>query len=225
LKEEIESKRDLSFKAVIFDFDGTLVDSLHGIAAAMNCALRDFGLPGHSWESYQTRVGEGIAVLAKKAAPTDWEGSMEELIAKYRQHYALWMWESVRLYEGISALLNTLQELGVPMAVLSNKGDDFIQALSKTLLASWNFAEIRGEREGAFKKPNPTSALEIARSLHVKPEEIVFVGDTPVDMKTACAAGMRAIGVSWGFRREEELYNSGASFVLNSPLQLLSLSR
>ena len=216
-------KEDLSFKAVIFDFDGTLVDSLHGIAAAMNGALRDFGLLEHRFESYPTMVGEGVSALAKKAVPAEWEGSTEELIGRYRQHYRLLMWESIRLYEGVPALLDKLQERGVSMAVLSNKGDEFIQTLSKTLLASWNFAEIRGEREGIPKKPDPTSALDIARALHVRPEETVFVGDTPVDMKTAYAAKMRAVGVSWGFRSEEALYHSGASFVLKSPLQLLSL--
>jgi len=222
LKKQME-REGLSFRAVIFDFDGTLVNSLHGIAAAMNCALREFGLLEHTWESYQTRVGEGVFVLAKKAVPADWTGSIEELLAKYRQHYRLWMWESIHLYEGIPALLDTLQERGVLMAVLSNKGDDFVQTLSKTLLAPWNFSDIRGEREGIPKKPDPTSALDIARTLQVKPEEIVFVGDTPVDMNTACAAKMRAVGVSWGFRCEEELYHAGASFVLKSPLQLLSL--
>jgi len=224
LKKQTEGEA-LFFRAVIFDFDGTLVDSLCGIAAAMNCALRDFGLLEHTWESYKTRVGEGVSVLAKKAVPAEWTGSIEELIAKYRQHYRQWMWESVRLYEGVPALLDKLQEQGVLMAVLSNKGDEFIQALSKTLLAPWNFAEIRGERGGVPKKPDPTAALEIARALQVKPEETVFVGDTPVDMKTACAAGMRAVGVSWGFRCERELYHFGASFVLKSPLQLLSLER
>ena len=224
MKEHIGSiaREELSFKAVIFDFDGTLVDSLYGIALAMNCALREFGLLEHALESYRTRVGEGIFVLAKKAVPADWTGSFEELIARYRQHYPRLMWESVKLYEGIPALLDKLQELRIPMAVLSNKGDDFIQELSRGLLASWVFAEIRGERVGIPRKPDPTSALDVARSLGVKPEETAFVGDTSVDMKTACAAKMQAIGVSWGFRSEKELYDSGASFVLNSPLQLLS---
>jgi len=213
----------LSFKAVIFDFDGTLVDSLYGIAAAMNGALRELGLPEHALESYRARVGEGIGVLAQKSLPADWPGSPEELILKYRQHYPLLMWESIRLYEGIPALLDELQQLGIPMAVLSNKGGAFIQSLSEVLLAPWHFTEIRGERMGVPRKPNPTSALEIAQALQTRPEEVVFVGDTAVDMKTACAARMRAIGVLWGFRGEEELYASGASFVLNTPLQLLSL--
>ena len=221
--EEQTKKRALSFKAVVFDFDGTLVDSLCGIAAAMNDALREFGLEEHAWESYRARVGGGVVVLAQKAVPEGWEGSLEALMATYRKHYHRKMWESVRLYEGIPALLDALQACGIPMAVLSNKGEDFIQALSKVLLAPWNFADIRGEREGVPKKPDPTAALDIAQRLRVKPEETLFVGDTPVDMRTAHAAGMRAIGVSWGFRRKEELHEAGASFVINSPLQLLSL--
>ncbi|MCL2012730.1 MAG: HAD family hydrolase [Cystobacterineae bacterium] len=213
----------LLFKAVIFDFDGTLVDSLCGIALAMNAALRDFGLLEHSVQSYKTRVGEGVRVLAQKAIPATWGGSIEALIGKYREHYRLLMWESIRLYEGISALLEQLQAFEIPMAVLSNKGDEFIQPLSKALLAPWRFVDIRGERAGMPRKPDPSSALDMAQRLHVKPEETVFVGDTAVDMQTAHAAQMKAIGVSWGFGREKKLYEVGASFVLNAPLQLLSL--
>ncbi|MCL2178326.1 MAG: HAD family hydrolase [Proteobacteria bacterium] len=220
-KPEEVVRGSLSFKAVIFDFDGTLVDSLCGIAAAMNEALGEMGLPEHTLESYRAKVGEGVGILAKRVLPEDWPGSTKELILRYRQHYRQRMWESVRLYEGIPALLDKLKELKIPMAVLSNKGDEFIQLLSKGLLASWAFADIRGERMGVPKKPDPTSALEVAQTLRVKPEETVFVGDTLVDMQTAHAAGMRAIGVSWGFRGEEELHKAGASFVLNAPLQLL----
>ncbi len=212
-------------KALIFDLDGTLADSLEDIGGAMNDTLAERGRPPHPLDAYRHFVGEGIEVLVRRASQPKTDDELKRLVAEYRAHYAARADGHTHPYPGIPELLDGLTALGLPMAVLSNKRDDFTVALVQRVLPRWAFARVRGEREGVPRKPDPTAALELARELGVAPAEVTFVGDTPIDVKTALSAGMRPVAVTWGFRSEEELKAAGASEVIHRPAELLGLLR
>jgi phosphoglycolate phosphatase len=211
------------FQAVIFDLDGTLADSLRDLGEAMNRALADAGKPTHPLEAYRHFVGEGVDVMvARAAAPEVRPEVLRGIIDGYRRHYGLIDHAHTQPYEGIPALLDALTAAKVPMAVLSNKRDDFTKLLVKQRFGSWRFAEVRGEREGVPRKPDPTAAFEVALALNVLPANICFVGDTAIDMKTAVNAGMQRVGCSWGFRDRAELLGAGAQRVIAHPMELLA---
>lgn len=206
--------------AVVFDLDGTLADSLGDIGGAMNEALAELQLPAHPLEAYKAFVGEGIEVLAERALPPAGAGRADELLQAFRTRYQARMTQETRLYPGIAELLDLLTARGVKLAVLSNKRDDFTAELVRRLLPRWTFGSVRGARAGVPKKPDPTSALQVAAELKVEPARCLFVGDTAIDMKTATAAGMRAAGVTWGFRPVSELIAAGAQHVVHAPAGL-----
>ncbi len=209
--------------ALIFDLDGTLADSLNDIADAMNAALAVHQLPQHPRDAYRLMVGEGVTLLVKRAMGDAPNVSVQAVLdtyhAKYHEHAHAQTWP----YPGIDALLSSLAARKVPMAVLSNKRDGLTRALVAQRFGSTPFVAVRGEQDGVPRKPDPTSAFELALALNVLPANIGFVGDTAVDMKVARAAGMKAIGVLWGFRGREELEGAGAHHVLARPDELLSL--
>lgn len=210
-------------KAFIFDLDGTLLDSLTDIAGAVNDVLGRFGYPQHSMSDYQNMVGQGVEHLVRAAVPATAQERVNEVMAAYRERYRERMLLHTRPYAGIPELLDGLTARGFQLAVLSNKRDDFTVALVREVLAKWRFGDVRGERVGVPRKPDPTAALEIAQRVGVAPAECFFVGDTAIDMRTATAAGMTSIGVTWGFRPEKELRESGALHVVHSPEQMLAL--
>ena len=210
-----------SFRAVIFDLDGTLADSLGDIGGAMNEALAARGLLEHPLLAYHQFIGEGVEVLARRAAPLLEERHVKALVDEYRERYAARIDAATRPYEGISELLDGLVQAQVPLAVLSNKRDDFTIELVRRRFSRWPFRAVRGERADVPRKPDPTAALEIASTLAVAPADCAFVGDTSIDMKTALAAGMQPVGVLWGFRGREELLEAGAKRLLAHPRELL----
>ncbi|MBX7114465.1 MAG: HAD family hydrolase [Myxococcaceae bacterium] len=210
-------------KAFIFDLDGTLLDSLTDIAGAVNDVLRHYGYPQHGMSDYQNMVGQGVEHLVRAALPVFAQDKLDEVMTAYRERYRERMWLHTQPYPGISALLDGLSARGFQLAVLSNKRDDFTVALVRQVLARWAFGDVRGERLGVPRKPDPTAALEIASRLGVAAGECFFVGDTAIDMRTAAAAGMKSIGVTWGFRPEKELRDSGALHVVHTPEQVLAL--
>ena len=210
-----------AFRAVLFDLDGTLADSLGDIGGAMNEALAARGLTPHTPAEYRQFVGEGVEVLARRAAPSLRETELAALVVEYRARYAARIDSQTRPYEGVPAMLDALVAARVPIAVLSNKRHDFTVELVRRLFGRWPFVEVRGEREKTPRKPDPTVALEIARELRVAPGECAFVGDTGIDIATAVAAGMIPIGVLWGFREKDELVAAGASRLLAHPRELL----
>jgi phosphoglycolate phosphatase len=211
------------FQAVIFDLDGTLADSLRDIADAMNHSLTEHGLPTHPVDAYRTMVGEGIETLGRRVVPSGFSGDLHSVITRYRDEYERLDHVHTFPYAGVEAMLDALTTAGVRMAVLSNKRDDFTRKLVAQRFGRWAFADVRGEREGVPRKPDPTAAYELALALNVLPANIAFVGDTSVDMKTATAAGMRPIGCLWGFRGREELLGAGARDLLTTPMELLSV--
>lgn len=200
------------FAAAIFDLDGTLVDSLADIAAAMNWALARHGLPTHPEAAYRGFVGEGVRELVRRSAGlATAEGPQHALLLEsYRAYYAEHLLDRTRPFPGIAPLLERLAAGGVRLGVLSNKSDAFTRQLVQALFPGHAFGAVYGERPGVARKPDPSAALALAAELGVAPGACAFVGDTPVDMKTARAAGMHAVGVTWGFRGAEELSAHGA---------------
>lgn len=223
--------------ALIFDLDGTLADSLADIGEAMNAVLAELSLPPHDLEAYKVFVGEGAENLTRRAVRAaqglDWRSPSTEglprplpdLVESYRVHYARQEHGRSSLYPGVDAMLDGVVASGRKMAVLSNKRDDFTKHLVEQEFARWPFVDVRGERDGVPRKPDPTAALELALALNVLPARIGFVGDTPIDVGTARAAGMVPIGVLWGFRSRAELTQAGAKFLLEHPKDLLPLLR
>lgn len=214
----------MQLRAVLFDLDGTLVDSLGDIADAMNHALAHHGLPTHPEASYLRFVGEGVKELVRRAVPEGHEALLEPVLAAYRAHYDAHLFDRTAVYPGIPGVLSALAGQGVPMGVLSNKSDGSVKRLVAKLLPGVPFAAVYGERPGIPRKPDPTAALAMAAELGVAPRECGFVGDTAVDMDTARAAGMYGVGVTWGFR-SHELQAHGARAVATTADELLAALR
>lgn len=208
-------------RGVIFDLDGTLVDSLGDIAAAMNRTLAARGFPTHPLDAYRSFIGEGVQKLAERALPTGAQGEGASLVATYQADYAEHLLESSSLYPGIPALLDALSTRAMPMTVLSNKPQAPTRRLVEALLSRWEFRGVSGERPGVPRKPDPTAALELARAMDVPAADVSFIGDTLVDVSCARAAGMRPLGVLWGFRAQE-VAASGVTTVRH-PEELLPL--
>jgi phosphoglycolate phosphatase len=215
----------MKYHAVLFDLDGTLLDTLDDLADSTNLALRRLGLPEHPVESYKLFVGDGIDSLIRRAIPEDHRDSatLRECVNLTRVNYAARWAEKTRPYDGIAELLDVLTTRGVRMAVFSNKPDEFTQLCVERLLAGWRFEVVLGARPSLPKKPDPAGARLIARSLQLETAEIVYLGDTDTDMQTAVAAGMFPVGALWGFRTAEELTANGARTLIEKPLDLLRI--
>jgi phosphoglycolate phosphatase len=210
---------------VLFDLDGTLLDTLEDLALSTNTALLALGHPGHPVDAYRYLVGEGMEQLVRRALPAAArdEVTVHAALALLKQNYEQGWSRHTRPYPGIPALLDGLVALGVRLAVLSNKADAFTQVMVRHYLGAWPFVEVRGSRAGVPRKPDPQAALELARSLGSPPSRLAFVGDTAIDVKTGLAAGLVPVGVLWGFRGEAELREAGATHLARTPEELLGV--
>jgi phosphoglycolate phosphatase len=210
---------------VLFDLDGTLVDSLADLADSMNRVLTRQGLPSHPVQAYRYFVGEGIVKLVQRALPVEARQPdlIEECVREMREEYALHWADTTKPYPGIAELLDALTARQIEMAILSNKPDELTREVVRTLLPKWHFAVVAGARETIPRKPDPAGALRIADLLHRNPADFLYLGDTNTDMQTARGAGMFAIGALWGFRTAEELKKNGAQTLLSVPIELCRL--
>lgn len=214
----------MTFKAVVFDLDGTLLDTIEDLTDSMNAALARMGYPGKTIEESKKLVGDGLKTFVRRALPAeaaDDPAAIARLKDLMRAEYRVRDAVKTRLYEGIPELLDALNRREIPMVVLSNKPHDATLAVMAKFFSRWRFRVIYGARDGVPVKPDPSAALEIARKLDIAPVEIAYVGDTNTDMLTANAAGMFAIGALWGFRTAEELRANGAKVLIGHPLELL----
>ncbi|MCP3139802.1 HAD family hydrolase [Pyxidicoccus xibeiensis] len=215
----------MQLRAVVFDLDGTLVDSLGDIADAMNHALAHHGLPTHPEPAYLRFVGEGVKELVRRAVPAGRDDLLEPVLATYRARYDTHLFDRTAPYPGVVEVLAALAEDGVRLGVLSNKSDGFVKRLVERLLPGVRFDAVYGERPGVPRKPDPTAALALAAELGAQPGVCGFVGDTSIDMDTARAAGMYGVGVTWGFRDVSELRAHGARAVATTADELLAALR
>ncbi len=209
-------------RGVIFDLDGTLVDSLRDIADAMDHVLGELGLPRHTEEDYARFVGEGARILVRRTLG-DRLDLEDEVLAAFRARYFSRLIVHTRPYPGVEALLEALAHHRVPTAVLSNKPHAMTVQIVRALFAKHPFVRVIGDRPSHARKPSPESAFEIARAMQLPTSEVLFVGDTAIDIGTARAAGMIAVGVEWGMRPRAELEGAGASHVIAEPSELLDL--
>jgi phosphoglycolate phosphatase len=215
----------MTFKAVLFDLDGTLLDTLADLADSSNAALAAMGLPEHPLEAYKYFVGDGLEKLVRRAIGT--ENGSEAAVARgiqlTQQEYARRWADKTRPYPGIPDLLDRLTALAIRMTVFSNKPDEFTRLCVTRLLSAWHFEVIQGATAELPKKPDPRGALAIATKLGLAPAEILYLGDTNTDMWTAVVAGMYPVGALWGFRAADELRAAGAAVLVASPMEVLAL--
>lgn len=204
----------MNYDAVIFDLDGTLIDSLRDLAESTNDALRRLSLPTHDVASYRQRVGNGQRLLVSRALGPEHQDLLETARQYQQAYYAAHYADYTRPYPGVIETLAELRRHGLKMAVLSNKPDDFTRRLVTEILGDTWFDVVRGHREPTPLKPDPTGAWEMARELGVGADRIAYLGDSGVDMQTARRAGFMATGVLWGFRDRDELAAEGAQAFL-----------
>lgn len=211
-------------KAVIFDLDGTLVNSLSDLANSTNYALGQMGFNSHETDKYKYFVGNGMLKLIERVLPENKRD--EETISKcleifmehYRTHYA----DSTYAYEGMNELIGSLKAMGMKIAVVSNKAQEMTDVIVNKLFGDV-FNVVAGKRTGYPAKPDPTLTLEIIRQLALKPDECIFAGDSGIDAATAVNSGCIGIGVLWGFRTREELTENGAVYTVSHPDEIIDV--
>jgi phosphoglycolate phosphatase len=210
---------------VLFDLDGTLLDTLEDLADSMNAVLRQFGYAPHPPEPYKYFVGDGVVNLVTRALPEAHReaATVAKAVELMRRTYAEHWADRTRPYPGIPELLDALATRGVRMAVLSNKPDDTARLCVARLLPRWRFDAVVGASHGIPPKPDLAGVRSIIALLGVPVEQFLYLGDTNTDMATANAAGMFAVGALWGFRTAEELREAGAKVLIERPGDLLGL--
>lgn len=215
----------MNCEAVIFDLDGTLLDTLDDIADSANRVLVARGFPSHPREAYRWFVGDGSAILMTRALPENHRSPetiracLQEFIADYNRNWKT----ATRPYAGMLKLLDRLQSRGILLSVVTNKPHQFTGAMMAHYFKAYNFDPVLGQQEGVPKKPDPVQALAAAQQMGVPPSTCIFIGDSAVDMQTAHSARMHPVGAGWGFRPARELLDAGAKVVLDHPLELLEL--
>lgn len=217
----------MSYAAVIFDLDGTLIDSLGDLADSMNDVLRSLGHPTHPRASYRRFVGDGMVNLVRRSLPPAAAGdfSVEEALRQMRDAYRRRWLDTTVPYNGIPELLSELRALELRTAVLSNKPEAAACELVHRLFPEHPFDRVRGASPDIPLKPDPTAAFMILSEIDVQPRDALYLGDTNTDMQTGRRAGMFTVGVTWGFRDEGELRSSGAQSIIHHPLELLHVVR
>ena len=215
----------MPYKAVLFDLDGTLLDTIQDIAESMNAVLRQYHFPVHTIAAYKNFVGDGMEILVRRVLPEGGRdpGTVASCLSAMRKEYGLNWRKHSRPYGGVPELLDALVARDIKLAVLSNKPDDFTKIMVADLLPRWPFYPVLGARSSVPHKPDPTGALEVAGQLSLPPGQFLYLGDTGIDMRTANAAGMYPVGVLWGFRSAEELKVNGAETVIAKPEEVLAI--
>jgi len=212
----------MKIKTVIFDLDGTLLDTLEDLTDAVNHALSKFQMPKRDISEVRRFVGNGIRMLMVRAVPGGEKNpDFEAVFAEFRRYYDIHCNDKTKPYEGILGLLDALRKKNIQTAIVSNKVDSAVQTLNRRYFPQIEVAV--GDREGLQRKPAPDSVLMAMSAYHAKREETVYVGDSEVDIETAKNAGIKCVSVLWGFRDEEQLLESGAEILIESPLALLEL--
>lgn len=217
----------MKVKAVIFDLDGTLLNTLEDLADSCNAALKETGYPERSIEEIKNFVGNGLVLLMERALPAgrqnpDFNRAMESL----RRHYANNWKNKTRAYPGIESLISKLNEQGIKTGIVSNKPDERVKDLAKLYFAPYISAECavgEKEKEGIRKKPAPDSVFTVMKILGSSKENTVYVGDSDVDIETAANAGLPCISVTWGFRSRAFLLEHGAKYLADSCQDLIQV--
>ena len=214
----------MTYKAVIFDLDGTLLYTLGDIALAVNTALNEISMPSHPEESYKKFVGHGLKETMKRACNGDCpDDILDKTYFRVMEEYNRNLVVSTRPYSDIPDLLNELAKSRIKLAILSNKEDRLVKRIAEKLLSDWSFTTIQGILPDVPKKPDPFAVHQILKDMNISSEEAIFVGDSGVDMKTADNSGLLGVGVTWGYRDAVELTEAGAGILIDKPEELLRI--
>lgn len=213
-----------AYKAVLFDLDGTLINTLEDLAAASNYALAAYGYPPRPVGDFKLLAGNGVAVMLERAMPPEERtpGRVEELKEKFLEYYSVHYADKTAPYDGVPELLRELKDRGYKRAVVTNKVEEMAKVILHKLYPDC-FDLIFGQRDGVPTKPDPTLAHMAMKELGVSPAECVFMGDSGVDIQTAVNSGALPVGVLWGFREEKELLENGAKRIISQADELLDI--
>jgi len=214
----------MMFQAVLFDLDGTLLNTVADLADAMNASLAHFGYPPHPVDAYKYFIGDAVETEAKRALPEfAHKPQIIKKVADFSERIYDKCWhKNTRPYPSIPELLSNLAKRGLLLTVLSNKPDYFTKIMVEKLLPDYRFEIVQGALPDVPVKPDPAAALQIAKQLKIPPEQFLYLGDTNTDMKTAVAAGMFPLGCLWGYRTADELLEAGAKVLVQTPKKVLS---
>lgn len=209
-------------KTVIFDLDGTLLNTLDDLADSTNYALAKFGYPTRTIEEVRQFVGNGVAKLIERAIPEGKNNSnFEKCLSVFKENYAQNMYNKTAPYNGIIEMLSNLKSKGIKIAVVSNKFDLAVKELCKKYFEGFiDFAAGENEAQGIKKKPAPDTVISVLNEFNFAPEDAVYVGDSDVDIMTAKNSKMPCISVTWGFRDEKFLLENGAIILINAPSEI-----
>jgi len=227
-------------RAILFDLDGTLLNTIRDIGIATNHALKEHNLPGHNLKAYRDMVGGGLRNLVEQSLQRSTtardnipnivnvkessdKSLIDNVLKSVLHKYNECCCEYTKPYPGITDLLKELAALKIPMSILSNKDHDLTVKIVSKILEDHKFEVVLGAREGIPKKPNPQSTLEVSEKMNISPVNFLFVGDTSADVQAAKASKMEPVGVSWGYRSIEHLKQAGVKNIINHPLELLDL--
>ena len=209
------------FKIAIFDLDGTLLNTIDDLANACNYALKEFSFPIHEVNKYKIFVGNGIYKLVERAVPNDKRDkeTVLKVLGLFTDYYNKHMMDVTKPYEGIIELLDEIKRRNIKLAVVSNKKHEFTLEIVKKYFGN-KFDMVIGHRENYKEKPDPTSVLEVLEEFSIEKSNCIYVGDSNIDIITANNAGVKSVGVTWGFRDEEELSKEGATYIVNNIKEL-----
>ena len=211
-------------KGLIFDVDGTLIDSIGDIHYCVNLALKEFGFDEVEYDFVKLNTGRGFRILIQDCLPqVRDEKLIDEITKVYSAYYGKHYNEKTKAYDDIHDALRKLQEFGIKMGVNSNKKDSYTKDLMSTIFPDIKFTAVYGERPGIKNKPDPTTTFEIIEMMNLEKEEVLYVGDSEVDIRTSKNAGLNSIGCKWGFRGEEILKKENATFIIDNPLEIIDI--
>lgn len=210
-------------QGVLFDLDGTLAHTLPDITDAINAGCEAFGLPLRSQSEVRGWIGEGMPKLCTRVLAGRDDVPLDDMVETVTAYYRRHRFDKATLFDGIPELLDELTRRGIWMAVLSNKPHEHMAPVMEGMFGRWTWVAIEGYKEEDRRKPDPQTALDIARQMVARPSEVLFVGDSFTDMETAVNAGMIAVGCTWGYRSRKELIDAGARHLIEKPHQLLDL--
>ena len=214
----------MKFKGIIFDLDGTVADTGGDLSNAINLMLESFGFEKKSQEEILKHINFGARAFVNGCLPDEVKTDdrfLDEALKCYMKFYEAHCLEETYIYNGITELVESLHENNIKMCVLSNKPDNMTKRIVRGLLNESYFIEILGGSERFPHKPEPDSALYMAERMGFEPCEILFIGDSDVDMHTAVNAGMFPLGVTWGYRTESFIVEAGAKKIVNNPSEIL----
>lgn len=218
----------MKYEMCIFDLDGTTTDSVGAIAHTANLVLKMHGFKPNPEEAYKQFAGDGQFELIKRALRAAGDDKLEKyeaVMADYIEYFKTGCTYNVVPYDGIVELLENLKKMGIKIATLSNKRHENVINVVETVFGKGFFDEVQGQSDDCPKKPAPDGAFKIMDKYGIKPEKCLYIGDTNTDMLTGKNAGTDTVGVTWGFRDRQELVEAGATFIVDSPKEILEICK